>query len=1158
MPSIVVFLIACGCLHAQSSSTLHVETFPVPENQSSFTVHLSKNFIIASTIKVGIDSLSWNNFSFSSSSNSLTLQLDTILNEQRKIILVTYHYLPFTLKPSYSLRTLVFKSDSAEQKKKRAVVTQSEGVFSNIFGPELSKSGSISRGFLVGSNRDLTLSSGFRLQMAGKISNDIDIIAALTDENTPIQPQGNTQTLQEVDNIFVEIKSLTYTATLGDFQFSSAMGEFVRVNRKLQGAKILADYQSFTPQTQVQFTGATSRGKYHSNQFPGIEGAQGPYRLTGKNNERNIIIIAGSEKVYVNGDEMTRGDNNDYSIDYGSAEVTFSTKRLITSASRIVVDFEYSDRQFTRNFAGVGVASVLSNSISVRANYFREGDDPDAPIDISLSDADKTVLEQAGNSLATKSGVIVVGTDSLGIGKGNYIAVDTLIDGNSFRFYRFESSTPQSIYNVAFSNVGQGNGEYIRVGIGNYKFVGKQRGQYSPIVILPSPQLHQLYSAQTTITPIKELTIDGEYAASNFDRNRFATIGDNGNIGGAFKFNVQYSPKNVSIGSANIGAFDIIFYERYKEKNFFTLDRTDIVEFGRKWSNDSLLTNMRATEEIREGKFVYMPSEGISVGTGIGTLERTNQFSSQRYDGTVEIKKDDLPTVSYLVEQISGKENTSLIKNDWFRHKGNAEYTFSCFTPGFRFEEEKREVKLQTTDSLTPASFSFSLYAPKLGLSNFFGFDAVTEFEWRNDDATDIGELIPQSESFTQTYSVSVREIKNFSASSSITLREKKYEKAFQSVNTNQQTKLIKTQSRYRPFSQGLDIDLFYDAATQRTAKLERVFYKVRKGEGQYIWNDANGNGIVDLNNEREFIPDRYDGEYIAITLNSDNLIPIINLKTSARIRMMPARFIREPSSVAEKILTTISTETYLRLEERSSEPNTERIYLLDFNHFLNPATTLMGFQFIQQDLFLFENNPEYSFRFRFNQRKGLSQFSSGTENNYSRERSLRTRFQISNEVSNQTDVIFKEDNALSSSVINRSRQIFNSAVISDFSYRPEQNLEVGMKIETSQADDLFPAQPVTASFNGQTIRTVIAFQGNGQVRVEFSREEVLLQNQSPTYSAPFELTSGRDLGKNYLWSAASEYKIGGNVQFSLQYNGRTTSRSNVVHTGRMEVRAFF
>jgi len=69
------------------------------------------------------------------------------------------------------------------------------------------------------------------MQLAGKLAQDVDVTAALTDENSPIQPEGTTQTLREVDKVFVEIKHPQYTATLGDFNLQIDQkegGEFGR------------------------------------------------------------------------------------------------------------------------------------------------------------------------------------------------------------------------------------------------------------------------------------------------------------------------------------------------------------------------------------------------------------------------------------------------------------------------------------------------------------------------------------------------------------------------------------------------------------------------------------------------------------------------------------------------------------------------------------------------------------------------------------------------------------------------------------------------------------------------------------------------------------------------------------------------------------------
>ena len=104
-----------------------------------------------------------------------------------------------------------------------------------IFGSRIEKSGTLVRGFTVGTTKDFTLNSGLRLQLSGKLSDEIEVVAALTDENTPIQPEGNTERLDELDKVFIQIKHPNATGTFGDYQLIRKQGEFGVMDRKLQG-----------------------------------------------------------------------------------------------------------------------------------------------------------------------------------------------------------------------------------------------------------------------------------------------------------------------------------------------------------------------------------------------------------------------------------------------------------------------------------------------------------------------------------------------------------------------------------------------------------------------------------------------------------------------------------------------------------------------------------------------------------------------------------------------------------------------------------------------------------------------------------------------------------------------------------------------------------
>ena len=116
--------------------------------------------------------------------------------------------------------------------------------------------------------------------------------------------------------------------------------------------------------------------------------------------------------------------------------------------------------------------------------------------------------------------------------------------------------------------------------------------------------------------------------------------------------------------------------------------------------------------------------------------------------------------------------------------------------------------------------------------------------------------------------------------------------------------------------------------------------------------------------------------------------------------------------------------------------------------------------------------------------------------------------------------------------------------------------MELGLKFDVSRANDSYTPPGLRADLNAQTVRMVYAFQGSGQARAEFAREEVLLARGAETF--PYELTGGRVAGKTWVWRGAFEYRITQFLQTSMNYEGRTEGGREPVHTARAEVRAFF
>ncbi|MGH2571165.1 MAG: hypothetical protein ACRDGR_08075, partial [bacterium] len=162
----------------------------------------------------------------------------------------------------------------------------------------------------VGSNKDAAVEQSLRVSVTGNVGEDVKLTALLSDQNVPLQPEGNTQRLEELDEVLIRVEAPRGSATLGDFvaeRKATAFGDF---ERRLSGAQAVGR----AGPGEAWGIGASARGTFRTVEIRGEEGKQGPYALAGTGSSA-AVIVAGSERVWVDGRPQTRGQNYDYVID---------------------------------------------------------------------------------------------------------------------------------------------------------------------------------------------------------------------------------------------------------------------------------------------------------------------------------------------------------------------------------------------------------------------------------------------------------------------------------------------------------------------------------------------------------------------------------------------------------------------------------------------------------------------------------------------------------------------------------------------------------------------------------------------------------------------------------------------------------------------------
>ncbi len=1097
-------------------------------------------------------------YSFTYSLGQRTLQVDFLENQRPDSLQVCYRTLAIRLDRTFSNRTLLADYDSnALFKDTRVVALPELDIREELFpSTNLYKTGSLTRGVSFGNTQNVFVNSALNLQLEGDIGENLKIRASITDQNVPFQPEGNTQQIQDFDNVLIELFNENFSLAAGDVVLQQRESEFLRYYKNVQGLQFTSKYKLKNNwEASSQGFASVAKGKFASIQVPILEGVLGPYRLNGPNNERFVILMANSERVFLDGRLLQRGFNADYVIDYNQAEITFTPKVLITQYSRVRVDFEYAERNYSRSILGANHLQT-NGKVDVYLNYYQEKDNRNRPLFTDLTLEEQELLATVGDRVedAVIPRIDSVGFDPTRILYEKISGTDDL--GLPVTYYKYSTNPQLAHFALSFSQVGAGLGDYRRANqLANgivYEYIprvnGKAQGDYSILTQLPAPDSRRMTTAGARFKLGQYEKVYTEAALSSRDKNLFSDLDDQDNQGLGWKVGLQ--SENRELGIFKGYRFKGLTEFEYNSTHFNFIDRFRYIEFDRDWGLTSDQLEEAAAERFFLAQVGLEKNAQNSFQYKLYLRNRQSVLNGSQHTANWNTEIGKRLRLRQDFFKLTSDQDT--LTSDWIRCLGNASYQSKIFVPGYQFSIDRNTLSNSETDSVLSTAMNFKEHLVFLRSNDSLRYAFSADAAWREDRLPVAGILADDTRAFTSNFSFR-KQWTNHSLSSTFTYRELEF---LQRDLPTELTLLGKVDYSGSLGKNLIRNEISYAIGNGRELQREFVYLPATNGDGTHTWRDDNGDGIQQLN-EFYLAINPEEKQYIKIFVPTDVYVQaytsLLNYRIQAKfpdtwsksggIRQFLHRFSNTSSLSVEKKVT--SDDFWDRVNPFIGSVDRDQILslrqIIRTSFFFNRASAKYGF-----DLSLFDS-----------QLKQL--LSGGFEDQIQQDWKLNTRYNFNSVTTLR--LLGSTGNRVSASDFLENRNY----TIEQFGFGPElvwqpspffrttgtyfftdkqntENLEFEEKAQIHQLGlDLRYAKAIRTTLTGNL--KFIQIDYNGVVNSPVGYE--MLQALTP--------------GTNVTWSLNWLQKIGEGLQLNLVYEGRNSEGlDRVVHIGRMQVSALF
>ena len=673
--------------------------------------------------------------------------------------------------------------------------------------------------------------------------------------------------------------------------------------------------------------------------------------------------------------------------------------------------------------------------------------------------------------------------------------------------------------------------------------------------ILVTPKKQQIVNLGVEYAINKTTLLKTEIATSNNDPNTFSSKNNGDDRGWAAKF--QLSNEKILRQARQLQLNTALDYE-YVQQKFKPLERLRTVEFSRDWG----LT------------FNQLPADENIIRATAGLSDKTKHSISY---GFINYRRSD---------KYNGVQNSLVHIADWKGWQINNQFVITNFNTlldkgtflrpvidiskelkqiknwrlGLKYAIEHNEARNKTSDTLTPAAFSFDSYSVYLksdeNKKNRYG---VTFFT-RSDKYPVSKDFVRGDRSLNLNLQTELLANPRRQFYLNTTFRKLKVYNAVISKQKEDETILGRAEYVMNEWKGLLNGNILYEVGAGQEQRRDFAYLEVPAGTGQFAWIDYNSDGVQQLN-EFEIAAFIDQAKFIRIFTPTNEFIKANFITFNYSFTINPRSLLTKPNLKGiRKLLTRLNLVTSLQTSKKSIAKGTFEFNPFKYN--VNDTALVTLNTVILNTLSFNRFNSKWGVDLSNLRNNGKSLLTYGYESRRLNDWLVKWRWNISRAFSLNVNGKKGENALYTPQFVNRNYQLTSYSaepfltfikgtafrIVTSYKLDNKKNLPVyGNQKSTSHSlnveskYNILQSSSITGKFTFNTIDYKDPLSGN-------------VANTTVSYI----MLDGLLPGKNYLWSLGFSKRLLNNLELNFQYDGRKSGTSKTVHIGRAAITALF